>query len=88
MNRIEKLKKFLQKFYPNYQAFNTRNLASNAMVTVYTEDGIQVDEAFEWGYIEIFGLTEEEFKSLLDPTSFLGQHLKTFDEYVEKEEIN
>ena len=32
-----------------------------------------------------FGLTEEEFKSLLDPTSFLGQHLKTFDEYVENE---
>lgn len=38
MNRIEKLKKFLQKFYQNYQAFNTRNLASDAMVTVYTED--------------------------------------------------
>lgn len=40
MNRIEKLKKFLQKFYPNYQAFNTRNLAGDAMYNVYTEDGI------------------------------------------------
>lgn len=86
MNRIEKLKKFLQKFYQNYQAFNTRNLASDAMVTVYTEDGIQVDEAFEWGYIEIFGLTEEEFKSLLDLDH--ASFLKTFDEYIEKEEIN
>lgn len=88
MNRIEKLKKFLQKFYPNYQVFNTRNLAGDAMYNVYTEDGIQVDECFEWGYIEIFGLAEEEFKSLLDPTSFLGQNLKTFDEYVENEEVN
>lgn len=40
MNRIEKLKKFLQKFYPNYQAFNMRNLAGDAMYNVYTEDGI------------------------------------------------
>lgn len=86
MNRIEKLKKFLQKFYPNYQAFNTRNLVGDAMVTVYTKDGIQVDEAFEWGYIEIFGLTEEEFKSLLDLDH--ASFLKTFDEYIEKEEIN
>lgn len=79
MNKINKLKKFLQENYPNIQAFNTRNSAGDYMVNVYDEDGIQVDYAPDYEYIEIFGLTGKEFTNLLDKRSFLGVKLKTFD---------
>ena len=79
MNKIDKLKKFLQENYPNKQAFNTRNMAGDYMKNVYDEDNIQVDYAPGYGYIEIFGLTDEEFEELLDKNSFLGQDLKTFN---------
>ena len=79
MNKIDKLKKFLQENYPNIQAFNTRNIIGDYMENVYDEDNIQVDYAPEYGYIEIFGLTDEEFEELLDKNSFLGESLKTFN---------
>lgn len=41
--------------------FNTRNITGDTMTTIYTEDGITVDACYEWDYIEVFGLTEEEF---------------------------
>ena len=78
MNKIDKLKKFLQENYPNIQAFNTKNIVGDYMVEVYNEDGITVDYCEYWEYIEIFGLTEKQFESLLDENSFLGDNLKTF----------
>lgn len=78
MNKINKLKIFLQKNYPNIQAFNTKNLVGDPMETVYNEDGIRVDYCYFYNYIEIFGLTQKQFESLLNPKSFLGEGLKTF----------
>lgn len=78
MTRLEKLKKFLQENHPNIQAFNTRNIAGDRMITVYeSSDGITVDYAPDWGYIEIFGITEEEFNSLIDNDSMFT-NLRTF----------
>ena len=54
MNKIDKLKIFLQENYPNEQAFNTRNIVGDSMETVYNEDGIMVDYCYNYGYIEIF----------------------------------
>jgi hypothetical protein len=34
------------------------------METIYNEDGITVDYCYYYGYIEIFGLTDEEYKEL------------------------
>ena len=79
MNKIDKLKNFLQENYPNAQAFNTRNFVGDVMMKVYDEDGIQVDYCENYNYIEIFGLTDKEFESLLDENSFLGECLKTFE---------
>ena len=79
MNKLSKLKIFLQNNFPNIQAFNTRNLVGDPMVTVYDEDGITVDYCQKYDYIEIFGLTQSQFESLLDENSFLGDNLKTFD---------
>lgn len=79
MNKLSKLKIFLQNNFPNIQAFNTGNLVGDPMVTVYDEDGITVDYCQKYDYIEIFGLTQSQFESLLDENSFLGDNLKTFD---------
>ena len=65
MNKIDKLKKFLKENYNGTQAFNTRNMVGDTMGTVYQEDGITVDYCYYYDYIEIFGLTNEEFGSLL-----------------------
>ena len=48
------------------QAFNTRNTVGDWMETVYQQDGVTVDYCNEYRYIEIFGLTDEEYQSLSD----------------------
>lgn len=83
MNKIEKLKIFLQKHYPNIQAFNCHGAFGDDVEEVYNQDGIRVLYCYDWNYIEIFGLTNKEFEDLLDPDSFLGDHLKTFSEVEE-----
>ena len=83
MNKIKKLKRFLQENYPNIQAFNCRGWAEDEMEEVYHDDGIRVLYCYVWSYIEIFGLTDEEFEDLLDPNSFLGSKLRTFSEVEE-----
>ncbi len=66
MSKIDKLKKFLQKNCPNMQAFNTKNIVGDSMERVYDEDEIIVDYCYYYSYIEIFGLTDEEFEDLID----------------------
>lgn len=64
-NRLNKLKKFLkEKFEKRIQAFDTRNTAGDSMETIYNADGITVDCCYYYGYIEIFGLTDKEYKEL------------------------
>ena len=83
-DKIEKLKKFLQENYPNIQAYNTRNIAGDYMENVYNEDNIQVDYAPGYDYIEIFGLSDKEFESLIDEKGLL----KTFSEYKKQNKID
>ena len=64
-NRLNKLKKFLkEKFKKRIQAFDTRNTEGDSMETIYNEDGITADYCYYYEYIEIFGLTDEEYKEL------------------------
>lgn len=64
-NRLIKLKKFLKKvFKKRIQTFTTKNIVGDYMETIYNKDEIQVDYAPGYGYIEIFGLTDEEYKEL------------------------
>lgn len=88
MNKIDKLKNFLQKNYPNIQAFNTSNLVGDFIVNVYNKDGIKVYYCEYWDYIEIFGLKDKQFEDLLDENSLLGDHLKTFEIVGEDNESN
>ena len=80
MNKLIKLKRFLQENYPNIQAFNCSGCAGDKLEEVYDDDGIEVLYCYGWNYIEIFGLDDDEFYSLLDENSFLGSKLRTFSE--------
>lgn len=64
-NRLIKLKKFLKEaFEDSIQSFTTKNIVGDSMVTIYNKDEIQADYAPRYGYIEIFGLTDEEYQEL------------------------
>lgn len=51
-------------FTNGVQMFNSRNTVGDEMHTIYDKDGITVDICYDWGYIEIFGLTDEEFETV------------------------
>lgn len=74
---MKDLKRFLQENYPNAQAFNTPNWVGDNMELVYNKDNIQVMYCKEYDYIEIFGISSEEFESLLDKDNMFSM-LKTF----------
>lgn len=84
MRDLAKLKVFLQKNVPKIQAFDTPNWAGDKMATIYNEDGIQVLHCRDYDYIEIFGLTEKQFKSLV-VGGLAGNRLKNFENLTECE---
>lgn len=58
-----KLIAFLKEEFPKgIQMFNTKNIAGDYMITIYDEDNIEVDYAPSYEYIEIFGLSKDEFE--------------------------
>ena len=64
---IKKLRDFLVNGgYKGMQTFNTRNFVGDPVTTVYNSDGIIVDFCYYYDYLEIFGLTIEQYKSLSD----------------------
>ena len=74
--RMADLKAFLGKKYDNVQVYNCRNIAGDYMETVYVDGDIVVDYAPQWNYLEIFGLTEDEYEGLL--VADTCHHLRRF----------
>lgn len=67
MDKIAKLRKFLlNNGHKGRQTFDCRNIAGDSMSTIYEEDGITVDFCYNYDYLEIFGLSDEEYQSLSD----------------------
>ena len=67
--KIDDLIVFLKKEFPKgIQMFSTRNIVGDFMINIYEEDGIYVDYCYQYEYIEIFGLTKEEFKKVMIET--------------------
>ena len=65
MDRLKKLKRFIvDSNLEGTQTFDTRNIAGDFMNTIYEEDGITLDSCFSYNYLEVFGLTTDEYKSL------------------------
>lgn len=64
--RIEKLINFLKdKFKDGIQMFDTQSLVNDYRIEIYYEDGISVLYAPDYEYIEIFGVSKEEFKKIV-----------------------
>lgn len=62
---MDKLIEFLKEEFPNgIQMFDDRNWVGDPMCTIYDTDGIVVDYCYEYEYIEVFGLTDEQFERL------------------------
>jgi len=66
---IQDVKDFLQskkEELEGYQAFDSRNIAGDKMEPFYNKDGVRIDICYDWEYIEIFGLTKADFRSICD----------------------
>lgn len=64
--RIEKLIKFLKERFENgMQMFDTPSLANDYRIPIYVEGDITVLYAPSWDYIEIYGISDEEFERVM-----------------------
>ena len=64
MNRVDKLVQFLREhpeYVPHCGIFNSRNTVGDEMENVYRDGDVSMDFCSHWDYIEIFGLTHDEF---------------------------
>ena len=64
--RIEKLIKFLkERFEDGIQMFDTPSIVDDFRVPIYSEDEITVLWAPYYEYIEIYGISDEEFERVM-----------------------
>ena len=85
MDRLSKVKKFIQENYYDgdvIQLFDSRNLVGDYMETVYDDDGITIDYCPGYHYLEVFGLTNEEYLELIDSNK-LHSKVKVFEEGID-----
>lgn len=62
---MSKLIEFLKDRFPDgIQAFSTRNIVGDSMVEIYCNGKITVDYCPYYEYIDIFGLTKEQFEEV------------------------
>lgn len=62
---MEELRKFLKEHFPEgIQMFNTPSLVGDFRVEIYEDGEIYVLYAPGLDYIEVFGLTNEQFEEL------------------------
>lgn len=65
-SKISNLIFFLKTMFPDgIQMFCTRNICGDPMVNIYDNNDISVDYCHYYGYIEIFGLEDDEFEEVL-----------------------
>lgn len=67
MNRFQKLVDFLRENdYLGMQVFDCESLVGDYRDLVYDEDGIKVKVCYYYEYIEILGLSKNEFNQLVE----------------------
>lgn len=65
--KISNLINFIKKMFPKgIPMFDTQNIVGDPMINIYDKDGICVDHCYYFEYIEIFGLTDEEFEKVVN----------------------
>ena len=75
MSNLEKAKEIVKKFYSiaNCGIFNSRNIAGDAMETIYDGGGLTIDICYYYSYFEVFGLSDAEFIKLERYYNSLGK---------------
>lgn len=65
-SKIETAKRIIKDNFKEAECgiFNSRNIAGDLMNTIYDDGNLQIDICYYWGYFEVFGLSDEEFKEL------------------------
>lgn len=67
MNRFQKLVDFLRKSdFLGMQVFDSESLVGDCRDLVYDEDGIEVYVCYYYDYVEILGLSKDEFNQLVE----------------------
>ncbi len=70
ISRAEKIIKFLKEYFVSpIQCFYTRNTVGDYMYNIYNEDNVKIDYAPDYNYIEIFGLTKDEYNAIVKEVS-------------------
>lgn len=66
MSNLEKVKEIIKDNISMAQAgmFCTRNTMGDHMINIYDNKGIYVDVCYDYGYFEVFGLSDIEFSEL------------------------
>lgn len=63
MRRVEAVSKFLIKRFPKgIQMFDCRGI--DPVDTIYCKNGVEIMWSWYYEYIEVYGLTDEEYKEL------------------------
>lgn len=71
MDRLERLKRVLKdNDLLGEQFFDCESLVGDPRETIYNEDGIQVLVCYYYEYVEILGLSDDEYKSITEQDSF------------------
>ena len=65
-NRLAIAKEVIKEYSMNAPCgiFNSRNIVGDRMKTIYNNNGLVIDICSEYEYLEVFGLSDEEFKEL------------------------
>lgn len=66
MNDLDKAKQIIKENYKNANCgiFNTRNWVGDPMTNIYYDSNLQIDICYHYGYFEVFGLSDKDFKEL------------------------
>ena len=65
-NTVEKVKEVIENNIGDALCgiFDCRNFVGDPMETIYDEMGVRIEICRNWGYFEVFGLTDEEFSEV------------------------
>lgn len=66
MTKLEKAKQIIKEYIEDakFGIFDSRNIAGDYMLNIYSSDELVIDICYGWGYFEVFGLSPLEFKHL------------------------
>ena len=67
MDKMQKLREFIKDYgLTGIQTFPVRSMIPGETILIYNEDGIKIFHSWYYEYIDIIGLTKDEFHSLAD----------------------